>query len=90
MTKTQCNCLTSFWISFPEDNEFPFGIGITAFTLHDAYSILENKGINYLKEAKIIEIIENIKWDDIPNKEKVHPEMGPIVVRGIWYPYLNT
>lgn len=91
MTKKFINkYLIPFWISFPEDKYYPIGLGVTAFSIEDAYSLLKELGIEHQETAKRTVIQENIKWDEIPYKQKVHPNMGPIVVRGVWYPHYNS
>ncbi len=82
--------LIAFWISFPEDEYYPIGLGVTAFSIEDAYSLLEELGITAHKTAKQIEIEENIKWDELPHSQHVHRNMGPIVVRGVWFPNFNS
>jgi hypothetical protein len=44
--------LVPYWISFPEDEYYPFGFGVTAFSVDDAYSIFEEFGFDYHKTAK--------------------------------------
>ena len=81
--------LIAFWISFPEDN-FPIRcFGVTAYSIDDAYALLEASGYDYHHIAKRININENVKWDDL-EENQVQRNIGPIVVRGIWYPHLNS
>jgi hypothetical protein len=82
--------LVPYWISFPDNQYYPFGFGVTAFSVEDAYSIFEEFGFDYHKTAKEIKIIENIKYDEIPYSHKTELNMGPMVVRGIWFPHLNS
>jgi hypothetical protein len=82
--------LIPFWFSFPEDKDYPIGVGVTAFNVEDAVDLLEEFEFFYHKTAIQIKITENVKWDEIPYAPTVHPKMGPIVVRGIWYPHLNS
>jgi len=80
--------LTSYWITFPEDRSAPLGIGVTAYSVEDAFRLLEERGYDYHRRMSRAEIRENIKIADL-DQFHVVPNMGPIVVRGIWYPCLN-
>lgn len=82
--------LISYWISFPDDENYPVGFGVTAFSVEEAYTMLEDFGYNYHLNAQSVVIKENIKWEEIPYCDMVHPNMGPMVVRGVWYPHLNS
>ena len=81
--------LTAFWISFPEDNFHIKNFGVTAYSIEDAYSLLKEFGYDYPSIAKRIEIKENITRGEL-EENHVGANSGPIVVRGIWYPHLNT
>jgi hypothetical protein len=83
------NKLISYWITFPEEDQyFIIGIGVTAFSIDDAFHILEYFHFNQHKVAKRVEIKENVTIDELEYNH-IELNMGPIVVRGIWYPYLN-
>jgi hypothetical protein len=77
--------LTAFWISFPEDSFAIKNFGVTAYSIDDAYSLLKVLGYDYYRTAKKIEVKENVKWDEL-EENHVRPNIGPIVVRGVWYP----
>lgn len=81
--------LIPYWISFPDDETFPMGFGVTAYSLEEAYFMLEQFGYDYHKRAVRVDVKVNVRWDEL-DKLHVHPNMGPIVVRGIWYPHLNS
>lgn len=83
------NGLIPYWISFPDDVIFPMGFGVTAYSLAEAYSILEQFGFDYHRRAVRVIVKTNVKWDEL-DELHVHPNMGPIVVRGIWCPHLNS
>ena len=82
--------LIPFWISFPKNDNFPIGFGVTAYSTEDAFNLLEEFNYNYHQDAAEVKVIENIKWDEIPWPNKTYPNMGPIVVRGIWFPHHNS
>ena len=80
--------LTAFWISFPEDTNFPLGLGVTAYGIDDAYSLLEERGYEFHKQAKSINVKEQVTVEELDYSHIVQ-NMGPIVVRGVWYPCHN-
>ena len=81
--------LTAFWITFPKDTNFPIGLGVTAHGIDDAYCLLEERGYEFHKTAKDVVIKENVKVGDLDYSHIVQ-NMGPIVVRGVWYPCQNV
>lgn len=76
--------LTAFWI-VPPDSSGPRGYGVTAFTLSDALSIIRRFGCQLPDDLSTLRIIEGIRVADLDDFHVV-PNMGPIVVRGMWYP----
>ena len=65
-------------------NGFGYGVGVTAYNIEDAKSMLLEK--MFSKGLPPIEnVIENVKYDDL-DEGHVRPNMGVIVCRGIWYP----
>lgn len=83
------NGLRAFWISFPSDPEFPMGFGVTAWSQADAYCLLESNGYTFHLQAKKIRVREDVQFPELDQRHVV-PNMGPIVVRGVWYPALNV
>ena len=81
--------LIAFWISFPEDSSFPVGLGVTAWSLEDAYRLLDAHGYDFHRRAARVSVRERISVADLDYRHVVM-NMGPIVVRGIWYPCLNV
>jgi len=81
--------LTPYWISFPNIDFSIKTFGVTAYSIDDAYSLLKEFGYDYRTITNLVEVKENITWDEL-EKNHVTPNMGPIVIRGIWYPHLNT
>ncbi len=80
--------LTAYWITFPENPHFPAGQGVTAFTVDDAFFLLEERGYLYHRRAPRVAIREISSVDELDYRHVV-VNMGPIVTRGIWYPCLN-
>ena len=78
--------LTVYWIESP-DVASPFGFGVTAFSVEDAFRLLRKAGINVPQDVSKYRVKENIKFADI-DPHHIGPNMGPIVVRGVWYPYI--
>ncbi len=81
--------LTAYWI-VPPDPRGPLGLGVTARSLDDAMAILRAAGFGRFlpEDAGLLEITENIWHASL--REYVRERMGPIVVRGVWYPFVRT
>jgi hypothetical protein len=81
--------LTSYWIVTPEPHA-PLGFGVTAFSLDDALRTICSEGYEqYLPaDRSLLRVTENVTINDLDQKNVV-PRMGPMVMRGIWYPCLN-
>ena len=80
--------LTPFWISFPMDPSFPMGFGVTAWSVDDAFRLLEEQGYDFHVRARSVDTKAGIGVDDLA--PHVRHDMGPIVARGVWYPCLNV
>lgn len=80
--------LTHFWIVPPSQNG-PIGFGVTAHSLDDALQIIQVMGFGmYLPiDLNSLDIIEGVTVDQL-DQCNVVPRMGPIVTRGMWYPFL--
>src|SRR5262245_2956306 len=81
--------LNTYWFTFPENPEFPLGLGVTAWSRDDAKALLEANGYDFHTKASRVEIKEGVTVADLDAKHVV-VNMGPIVVRGIWFPALNV
>jgi hypothetical protein len=79
--------LTAFWVSFPLNYDFPLGFGVTAWSEQDALELLEERGFDYHRRAKKVDVRAGVTVDELDRH--VRPNMGPIVVRGVWYPCFN-
>ena len=63
----------------------PVGLGVTAFNLDDALWMLrETDYARYVASPVGLVVREHVRFDDLP--AQVQEQMGPIVVRGVWYP----
>lgn len=82
------NKLYSYWISFPENMEYPVGFGVSAFSIEDAFSMLESLNYHYHYSAKNVSIQKDVLPTDI-EFDFVADTSGPIVIRGVWYPCHN-
>lgn len=85
---TSAASLTSFWFCFPEDPNFPYGFGVTAWSQSDAESLLESKGYDYHRRARRVEVQAGVTPLNVDAKH-VAANSGPHVIRGIWYPTYN-
>jgi hypothetical protein len=81
--------LTPFWI-VPPDRRGPLGLGVTAHSLEDALAIIRAAGFGAFlpEDAALLQITEAARYADLP--EHVQKRMGPIVVRGVWYPFVRV
>lgn len=82
------SALIPFWILPQGENELT-GYGVTAFSLRDALHILENAGYPLPENRSTLRIAENVRVEDLDEKHVI-PNMGPIIVRGIWYPFTKV
>jgi hypothetical protein len=80
--------LTAFWIESPFPHA-PLGFGVTAWSLDDAFGIIRD--LDYgrflpddLAECRVTERVTVAKLD----RTHVVVNMGPIAVRGMWYPFV--
>ena len=79
--------LTAFWIDGP-DPRGALGYGVTAFSVTDAFEIVERAGYHLPDDKSTLRIRADIKPAQIEH-ECVRQHMGPIVVRGLWYPFVR-
>ena len=74
--------LTPYWF-VPESG--PIGIGVTAHDEVDALQLIRENGYaDYLKRRALL---THISREKLP--PAVQEQMGPIVVRGMWYPIVR-
>ena len=80
--------LRAFWIE-PRLPRGPFGLGVTARSLEDAVDILHAVGYGDYLPGNLagVHVIDGITVAEL-DQRNVIPNMGPIVVRGMWYPFV--
>lgn len=74
--------LTRYWLNVPG----LVGFGVTAFSVEDAFFLLEAEG--YLMPPDV-EIIFEVDVSQLDAKH-VLPNAGPPCFRGVWFPCLNV
>lgn len=81
--------LTSFWIVSP-NRCGPLGFGVTAFSVDEAISIIRSEGFgDYLPtNPEELQVQPNVTINQL-DQGHVVPNMGPMVMRGLWYPCCN-
>jgi hypothetical protein len=78
--------LTPFWIK-GFDPSGPIGYGVTAFSIADAFEIVSRAGYRLPDDKSTLNIAKDVKPADLHHH--VRDNMGPIVVRGLWYPFIG-
>jgi hypothetical protein len=80
--------LIAFWITLPSPHG-PLGFGVTAWSLDDALQIIRALGYGpYLPgDPSALHVTENVTVAALDHPHVV-ANMGPIVVRGMWYPFV--
>jgi hypothetical protein len=78
--------LVPFWI-VPGLPHGPLGFGVTAADLEDTFSHIVAGGyVQYLREGRAsLSVKANVTFDELPRHVQWH--LGPMVVRGVWYPW---
>jgi hypothetical protein len=81
--------LTAFWI-VPPGRHGPIGFGVTAHDIDDALRIIRLFGYaDYLPDdLGSLKITQGVRYFDL-EENHVRKNMGPIVVRGLWYPFVR-
>lgn len=82
--------LTAFWINSPFPHG-PLGFGVTAWSVDDALGIIRALGYGqYLPDDLAgVHVAEGVTVAEL-DQPHVIGKMGPIVVRGMWYPFLTV
>jgi hypothetical protein len=80
--------LTAFWIKTPFPNG-PLGFGVTAWSFEDALAIISALGYERYLPDELAELLvtEGVTVAEL-DQQHVARNMGPIVVRGMWYPFV--
>jgi hypothetical protein len=81
--------LDTFWFSFPQDTYMSLGVGVTAYSEADAYELMHERGVSEgFANAKEVVVQKNVRIQDL-DQNHVVPNMGPMQLRGVWYPCMN-
>lgn len=80
--------LTAYWIKSPFPHA-PLGFGVTAWSLDDALGIISALGFvrNLTDGLAGVQVHEGIRFAEL-DQPHVVANMGPIVVRGMWFPFV--
>ena len=77
--------LIPFWIRIPNWSHAPIGYGVTAYSLEDALALITGRGYRLPDVSDDLQVKEDIRYEELTAYVQQH--MGPIVVRGMWYPF---
>lgn len=80
--------LHRFWFSFqnpPQFSPLGLGCGITARDYEDAKEILTSSVFGGRTVPIIESVVEDIDVRSL-DQNRVVPNMGPVAVRGVWFP----
>ncbi len=82
--------LETYWIDFPDDPALMGGIGVTAYSEEDAFSLIQDQGLDQsYAGAKRIRVTKGLRITDL-DQTNIVPNIGPMQLRGVWYPAANT
>ena len=80
--------LTAFWVRSPLPHA-PLGFGVTAWSLDDALGII--RALDYARflpdDLAGVRVAEGVTVAEL-DQPHVVANMGPITVRGMWYPFV--
>ena len=79
--------LTAFWIKGPAPRG-PHGYGVTALSIADAYEIVQRAGYQLPDDKNKLQVQADVGPADLDRHVRNH--MGPIAVRGLWYPFIDV
>jgi hypothetical protein len=80
--------LTRYWFTFlnpPAYSPLHYGCGVTATDYSDALRLIQRNVFSKVGDLKINQVIPNITVDQL-EQGHVMPNMGVIVIRGVWFP----
>lgn len=78
--------LKTFWIEAPGSNVA--GFGVTAFSCEDAFELLHACGHSFSPDDSQVRVTEGIRVEDL-DQQHIMPNIGPLILRGVWYPCAN-
>jgi hypothetical protein len=76
--------LVRYW--FPA--ETGLGFGVTAHSVSDAIELLSSVGYKPGSDFNPSRVVEKVSVSAL-DQNHVVPNMGPVVVRGVWFPVRN-
>lgn len=77
--------LVRYW--FPSDTGL--GFGVTGRTLDDALALLSSFGYEPGRDFNPSRVVENVSVSAL-DQNHIVPNIGPVVVRGVWFPCHNV
>ena len=80
--------LRRFWVRFeqlPRPTAINLGCGVTALSLNDALSIIQERVFGDDPCPSIVECIEDVSLEQIEQKH-ARPNIGNVLRRGVWFP----
>lgn len=84
-----------YWFEFESSGgkELPtgtwLGCGVTAHDKKDAIELLKEKVFKSWADVPVLHVKENISLDDL-EQNHVAPNIGNMMIRGIWYPNFGS
>jgi hypothetical protein len=88
--------LHTFWIARPpfDPGGFAERFGVTALSLADALDILVWAGVRIRANRSRVVVVADVGYPDLVElpgfRAHVERNMGPIVCRGLWYPWISS
>jgi hypothetical protein len=82
--------LTAYWIRSLSPHA-PLGYGVTAWSLDDALGIIRafDDGLYLPDDLTQLQVTENVTVAELDQRH-VACNMGPIAIRGMWYPFVTV
>jgi hypothetical protein len=76
--------LIRYWFS----SDAGLGFGVTAHSIQDAIELLSSVGYIPGSDFNPSRVVENVSISAL-DQNHVVPNIGPVVVRGVWFPCRN-
>ena len=86
MRMVRASELRAFWYETQRDGA-PARYGVTAFSLEHAAELLRAAGFSLESGARVL-VIEDVTFDQL-DAHHVVPNIGPMQIRGVWFPRRN-
>ena len=85
MTGPSCHRrLVRYWFPLPKS----IGVGVTAASEEEARALADSARARYFPDEEFVGIVPDMDVRTL-DPERVIPNMGLAIVRGVWYPRLN-